>query len=306
MKDSPFWFNHIFDCDNVHFKNVHIVAPDGSPNTDGWDPDSSRNVLIEDSTYHGGDDCVAIKSGWDCFGVDYGKPAVNITVRNITCEGFRAAGIGIGSEMSGGVENVLVSGVTFRNNVGRVLIVKPARSRGGYVRNVTFQDIEVIASVQKPAIFVDMLRVSTNGSRNPSCPANWTPPSLSTMSDLRFEHIDGTRAVFEGEEVFHFQSYDESPIEGVYLNDIRFKEPEHGVAWNCSAVHGTIKAGTVTPWPPCKGFRVIGSNNELYSVASEIEFQLWIVPFPVSKVVIALALATFLLLLLRLRLLKKS
>ena len=61
MKDSPFWNNHIFDCDRVHIHGVSIKAPGDSPNTDGWDPDSSRNVIIEDSVYAGGDDCVAIK-----------------------------------------------------------------------------------------------------------------------------------------------------------------------------------------------------------------------------------------------------
>ena len=55
LRNSPFWTNHFFYCDHVHVKNVHIFNPDGSPNTDGWDPDSSRNVLIEDSSYHGAD-----------------------------------------------------------------------------------------------------------------------------------------------------------------------------------------------------------------------------------------------------------
>jgi polygalacturonase len=48
MVDSPYWFNHFFDCDRVHVRGVSIYAPEESPNTDGWDPDSSRNVLIEE------------------------------------------------------------------------------------------------------------------------------------------------------------------------------------------------------------------------------------------------------------------
>ena len=44
---------------------------------------------------------MAIKSGWDCFGVKYAKPTRNVTVRNITCDGS-LAGIAIGSEVSGG------------------------------------------------------------------------------------------------------------------------------------------------------------------------------------------------------------
>lgn len=62
---------------------------------------------------------MAIKSGKDCYGIDYGKPSVNITVRNLTCHGF-SAGIAIGSELSGGVENVTIENVSsapvFTNN----------------------------------------------------------------------------------------------------------------------------------------------------------------------------------------------
>ena len=53
LLDSPFWNTHIYDCDDVHVRGVSIEAPGDSPNTDGWDPDSSRNVVIEDSSYSG-------------------------------------------------------------------------------------------------------------------------------------------------------------------------------------------------------------------------------------------------------------
>merc|ERR1712070_177705 len=112
MKDSPFWNNHFLDCHGVHVNRVSISAPPNADNTDGWDPDSSTNVLIENSWYSAGDDCVAIKSGWDCFGLDYGKPSANITIRNLTCHG-RYAGIALGSEMSGGIENILISNIRF-------------------------------------------------------------------------------------------------------------------------------------------------------------------------------------------------
>jgi polygalacturonase len=132
MVDSPFWNNHLFDCEDVLYERVTIQAPRNAPNTDGWDPDSSRNVLIQDSSYTGGDDCVAIKSGWDCFGIDYGKPSKAIHIRNISCHG-RFAGIAIGSEMSGGVEDVLVEDVRFTLANGAAHI-KTSRTRGGYVR----------------------------------------------------------------------------------------------------------------------------------------------------------------------------
>jgi|EP01046_Picozoa_sp_COSAG06_P022701 polygalacturonase len=51
MVDSPFWNNHFWDCDDVWVHDMTVTASPTSPNTDGFDPDSSRNVLIEDSYY---------------------------------------------------------------------------------------------------------------------------------------------------------------------------------------------------------------------------------------------------------------
>ena len=123
LRNSPFWNNHFYDSERVHVRNVHISAKDNSPNTDGWDPDSARDVLVERSTYVGGDDCVAIKSGWDCFGVAYGKPSRNITIRDVNCTGSKA-GIAIGSEMSGGVEDVLVQRVNILGKANGIAHVK--------------------------------------------------------------------------------------------------------------------------------------------------------------------------------------
>ena len=63
LKNSPFWTVHPAFSTNVVVRNIDIWAPADSPNTDGVDPESSSNVLIENFSYHGGDDVIAIKSG---------------------------------------------------------------------------------------------------------------------------------------------------------------------------------------------------------------------------------------------------
>lgn len=260
LKDSPFWTVHLYDCDDVHVKETHIVAPDYSPNTDGWDPDSSRNVLIEDSSYTGGDDCVAIKSGWDCFGLDYGKASVNITLRNLTCGGSYAGGIALGSEMSGGIENVLGEHLHFPGYVNKPVNIKVSNTRGGYIRNVTFRDIDVTGILQQSAIDIDMIRYSNNGSQNPSCPANWTPPALPIIQDLYFYRMNGTAAVFEGNTTYLLFAFDQSPISNMIMEDVYFPSPsneQQGVGWKCNSVKGTIKNNTVAPWPPCNGFVIV-------------------------------------------------
>ena len=88
---------------------------------------------------------VAIKSGWNCYGVAVGVPSTNIVIRNLTVVSPTSAGVCIGSEMSGGVSNVHVSSSTFRN-CGTGIRIKSGRPRGGYVKNITYRDIEVIGS----------------------------------------------------------------------------------------------------------------------------------------------------------------
>ena len=96
----------------VHFRRLHVgpgLAPFHS-NTDGFDPMGSEDCSFQDSYYEGpGDDCVAIKSGiqvnWTVPYVDVCKrPTRNIYVNNVTC--VAAHGITIGSEVSGGIEDI--------------------------------------------------------------------------------------------------------------------------------------------------------------------------------------------------------
>ena len=83
--------------------------------SDGIDPDCAQDVLIERVFISTGDDNVAIKSGKDWLGRLYGRQSQNITVRDsIFGTGH---GITIGSEMSGGVYDVL-----FEVNLRTVLV----------------------------------------------------------------------------------------------------------------------------------------------------------------------------------------
>lgn len=45
--------------------------------------DSCVDMVIEDSYISVGDDGVAIKSGWDQYGIAYSRPSSNITIRNL-------------------------------------------------------------------------------------------------------------------------------------------------------------------------------------------------------------------------------
>ena len=84
VQNPPFWAMHPYACDNLLFENVTFSAPPNSPNTDGIDPDSCSNVVIRNfNVLHCGDDAVAIKSGKDSPGRDFGMPSYNILIEGI-------------------------------------------------------------------------------------------------------------------------------------------------------------------------------------------------------------------------------
>ena len=137
VKNSPFWTVVPYYSDDVTIKNVRITATLPSPNTDAIDPFSSSNVVIDHVYADVGDDNVAIKSGQpNSPGPD--DPSKNITITDCTFE--HGHGVSIGSEVSGGVQNVRVERVSFKGTDQGVRI-KANRDRGNDVSNIVFKDI---------------------------------------------------------------------------------------------------------------------------------------------------------------------
>ncbi|KAI5398896.1 hypothetical protein KIW84_064326 [Lathyrus oleraceus] len=140
--NSPFWTIHPVYCRHVIVQNVTILAPLSSPNTDGIDPDSSNDVCIEDCYISTGDDLISIKSGWDEYGISFGRPSTNIIIRRLTGR-TTSAGISIGSEMSGGVSEVHAEDINIFDSRSAIRI-KTSPGRGGYVKNVYISNMTLV------------------------------------------------------------------------------------------------------------------------------------------------------------------
>jgi unsaturated rhamnogalacturonyl hydrolase len=77
---SPMWEIHPVLSQNISVRGVKIVSH--GPNNDGCNPESSRDVLLENTHFDTGDDCIAIKSGRNNDGRRIAVPSENIIVRN--------------------------------------------------------------------------------------------------------------------------------------------------------------------------------------------------------------------------------
>lgn len=138
---SPFWVIHPLLCKNVTVDSVKIWNE--GPNGDGCDPEACENVLIQNTHFHTGDDCIAIKSGRNNDGRMWNKPSRNIIIRNCVMEDGHG-GIVIGSEISGGCKNVYAEDCTMDSpHLDRVLRIKTNNCRGGRIENINMRRVKV-------------------------------------------------------------------------------------------------------------------------------------------------------------------
>lgn len=171
LSNGPFWTIHPVYSENVIVRRVRVET--SGPNNDGCNPDSSRNVLIEDSFFSTGDDCVVIKSGLNEDGWRVGRPSENIVVRRLHGERGHG-GVVIGSEMSGGVRNVWVTDSEFVGT-DRGLRIKSMRGRGGVIENVFYDH------VRHQDIRLMVVEVTSFYASSTLLPRSQTPPTIRNV-----------------------------------------------------------------------------------------------------------------------------
>lgn len=233
LQNSPFWNIHPVYCSNVVIKYVAILAPYDSPNTDGIDPDSSFNVCIEDCYIATGDDLVAVKSGWDEYGISYGRPSYGITIRRLRGS-TPFAGIAIGSETSGGVLNVFAENVTLFNT-GIGVHVKTNIGRGGVIRNITVTDVNMY-NVRKG------IKIAGDVGDHPD--NNFNPNALPIVDGITVKNVWGVKVQQPGS----MQGLRGSPFTRICLSHVNFIGlHDSGSFWKCSDITGAARG--VYPWP---------------------------------------------------------
>jgi polygalacturonase len=166
LADAPMWAIHPVYSENVTVRGVTVLSR--GPNGDGVDPDSSRNVWIEESRFRTGDDCIALKAGRDADGLRVGLPTENAVIRRIRCEGGHA-GVAIGSETSGGVRNVWVHDSDF-SGLQRGVRIKSQPGRGGFVEDVWLEDLRMVGIVRTALEVTAAYRTSRPAPRGGALP----------------------------------------------------------------------------------------------------------------------------------------
>ncbi|MCM1164331.1 MAG: glycoside hydrolase family 28 protein [Muribaculaceae bacterium] len=212
ITNSPFWCVHLLQCRDAICRSLRYDAK--LVNNDGIDPESSSYVLIEDIHFDNGDDNIAIKSGRDDDGRLSALPCENILIRNCHFKGLHA--VVMGSEMSGGVRNVLIEDCDYAGYCKRGIYVKTNPDRGGfvediYVRNCRFDRVE--------DLFYITSRYAGEGVGSTNYPR------------VRNIHVDGLYCTAVSAAALVLQGTSVSPVRQVSFDNVEVGEAVTGISF---------------------------------------------------------------------------
>ena len=209
ITNAPMWLIHPVLSHNVTVRNVKAVS-DG-PNNDGCNPESSIDVLIEDSLFDTGDDCIAIKSGRNADGRRLAAPSERIVIRGCRMRAGHG-GVTIGSEISGSARDVFIE----RNEMSspeldRGIRFKTNAIRGGVIENVFVRDVEI--GETGSAIDIDLLyEEGANGDFMP------------VIRNIFVERLTVRRARY----AFFIRGLEGAPVQGLVVRDSVFENVSIG------------------------------------------------------------------------------
>ena len=213
--NSPSWTINPVHCQNVNIRGVTIINPADSPNTDGINPDSCRLVRISDCYVSVGDDCITIKSGTEHEHPDRYAPCRDITITNCTLERGHG-GVVIGSEMSGGVKNVVISNCVFIGT-DRGIRIKARRGRGGTIEDIRVSNL-IMDGVLCPFTMNLYYHIGEQGNlsvsdKNPRS----VNPGTPRLRRIHFSHITAREVKYAAGFLYGLA---EMPLEDISFTDV--------------------------------------------------------------------------------------
>ncbi|PNT62561.1 hypothetical protein BRADI_4g05050v3 [Brachypodium distachyon] len=248
--NSPAWAIHPVYCSNVTVNNITIQTSLDAPLSDGIVPDSCSNVCIEDSRISVSHDAISLKSGWDNYGITFGRPTSDIHICRVDLQASLGAALALGSEMSGGISDVHVDHLHIHAS-SKGVSFRTAPGRGGYIRDV------IISDVQMEDVHV-AIEFTGDWSSHPD--EHFDPSALPVISGITLKNMVGTNISVAGV----LSGIDGDPFTDICLSNVNFSIPDsaHSTSWSCSNISGYSEL--VFP-EPCTDLQSPSSNSSICS-----------------------------------------
>ena len=232
IQNSPMWQLVPYYSDDVTIRNIKVLAPQHSPNTDAIDPFSSSSVRIDHVFADTGDDDVAIKSG------KANSPGPDDSSRDITitdCTFLHGHGLSVGSEIAGGAQNIRAERIHF-DGTDNGIRIKANRDRGNDVGPLFFRDIDM-KNVKNALVISEYYPRILPPDPDPPQPVTRLTPHFH---DITLENVTATDIVSAGA----IAGLPEAPIRNVVLKNVTI-DAQHGLLVSNADVSGekvTVRA----------------------------------------------------------------
>lgn len=207
--NSPFWTIHMYLSKNILLSKLNVYAH--GHNNDGFDPEMSQNILVENCIFDQGDDAIAIKSGRNQEGWRSKTPTKNLVIRNCIVKNGHQL-IAVGSELSGGIENVYVHDCVVNEGAKmfHIVFIKTNERMGGYVKNIYVKNIKAgkmdlgILGIETDVLYQWKDLVPTYVRK------------LTPIKNIYLENIKATNVKFES----RILGQKELPVENIFLKNV--------------------------------------------------------------------------------------
>jgi len=208
VQNSPSWQIVPYYSDDIVIRNIKVLAPNPSPNTDAIDPFSSSNIVIDHVYADTGDDNIAIKSGEiNSPGPD--SPSKNITITD--CNFDHGHGLSIGSEIAGGAQNIHAERIHFKGT-DQGIRIKANRDRGNDVSNISYKDI-TMDDVKTAILITEYYPSPAPQGEVPAEPVGRLTPKFH---DISIENVTATGGGSAG----YIVGLPESPVLGLTMKNV--------------------------------------------------------------------------------------
>ena len=217
FRNSPSWNLQPYFSRDLKFLNIKVQAPANSPNTDGFDPESCKGILLAGAHFSLGDDCIAIKAGKLYMGATYKTPTSDMEVSHCLMENGHG-GMTCGSEMAGGVQHVYLHDCVMRNT-DRGLRIKTRRGRGeqGVIDDIVFDNV-LMEHVGTPYVVNCLYFCDPDGRTEYVQSREKQPVDERTprIGQITFRNVNATDVTCAG----YFLGLPEKPIECVAMENV--------------------------------------------------------------------------------------
>lgn len=212
-----YWNVHPLYSSNVIVRNLTVNSTGTSSNGDGTDVDSCDTCLVDGVTYATSDDIVSVKSGLNEVGIAVNRPSHDVVARNLVVSAGHS--LSIGSEMSGGINNVYSTNTSQAawSGLQYLFRIKTLPGRGGAIHDIFFENVTGNGSSND-------LYITTNYGSSTIPPNNTA--LIPTVNGIHFTNVSGSG--------------------GVSLTGISSSQPLQNISFNGVNVTGTSPCTHVT------------------------------------------------------------